>query len=75
MAPPRLPNDRDTTTDRLKRTITNMEAAEAAMEFTDGKELAAIQAKNERRKESIRKLSQEIIERRKSQFKTEDSKN
>lgn len=75
MTPPLLPNDWDTTADRLKRTIINMEAAEAAMEFTDGKDLAAIQTKNERRKDSIRKLSHEIIERRKSQFKTDDSKN
>ena len=66
------PNDWDTTADRLKETITNMEAAEAAMAFAEGEELAAIQAKNERRKESIRKLSDEIIEQRKSQFETDN---
>ena len=47
------PNDPDDNFNRLKKTISNMEAAEAAMEFAEGKELAAIKEKNERRKESI----------------------
>jgi small acid-soluble spore protein (thioredoxin-like protein) len=47
------PNDSDDNVNRLKKTISNMEAAEAAMEFAEGKEHAAIKEKNERRKESI----------------------
>lgn len=54
------PNDSDDNVNRLKKTISNMEAAEAAMEFAEGKELAAIKEKNERRKESIEGLQTEI---------------
>jgi len=54
------PNDSDNNVNRLKKTISNMEAAEAAMEFAEGKELAAIKEKNERRKESIEGLQTEI---------------
>ena len=42
-----------------------MEAAEAAMEFAEGKELASIKEKNERRKESIEGLRSENKCRRK----------
>lgn len=54
------PNDSDNNVNRLKKTISNMEAAEAAMEFAEGKELATIKEKNERRKESIEGLQTEI---------------
>lgn len=39
--------------ERVKKTIRNMENAEAAMDFADGKELFAIKEKNARRKESL----------------------
>jgi small acid-soluble spore protein (thioredoxin-like protein) len=62
------PNDTDNTVNRLKKTISNMEAAEAAMEFAEGKELEAIKEKNERRKESIEGLQSEINEQKKSRI-------
>ena len=62
------PNDSDTTVNRLKKTISNMEAAEAAMEFAEGKELETIKEKNERRKESIEGLQSEINEEKKSRI-------
>lgn len=55
-----LPNDSDDNVNRLKKTISNMEAAEAAMEFAEGTELETIKAKNERRRESIEELEDEI---------------
>ena len=55
-----LPNDSDDNVNRLKKTISNMEAAEAAMEFAEGTELETIKAKNERRRESIEELKDEI---------------
>jgi len=48
--------------DTVKNTISNMEAAEETMAFTDGRELAALKEKNERRKESIDGLRKEIID-------------
>ncbi|QFF97677.1 small, acid-soluble spore protein tlp [Psychrobacillus glaciei] len=54
------PNDLATNKERLKKTINNMEAAEAATEFAEGKELATIKEKNERRKESIEVLKNEV---------------
>ena len=62
------PNDPDDNVNRLKKTISNMEAAEAAMEFAEGKELASIEEKNERRKESIERLKSEISEENKSRI-------
>ena len=62
------PNDSDDNVNRLKKTISNMEAAEAAMEFAEGKELVAIQEKNERRKESIEGLQDEIRAENKSRI-------
>lgn len=62
------PNDSDDNVNRLKKTISNMEAAEAAMEFAEGKELAAIKEKNERRKESIEGLQEEIRAENKSRI-------
>ncbi|WP_318617177.1 small, acid-soluble spore protein tlp [Sporosarcina sp. YIM B06819] len=62
------PNDSADNEERLKKTISNFEAAEAAMEFAEGKELAAIQEKNSRRKEGIKNLKEEIIEEDKSRI-------
>ena len=62
------PNDPADNEERLKKTISNLEAAEAAMEFAEGKELAAIQEKNARLKEGIKNLKDEIIEEDKSQI-------
>lgn len=45
-----------------------MEAAEEAMEFADGKELAAIKEKNVKRKDAIQGLKNEIIEEDKSRI-------
>lgn len=47
------PNDAVSYEERVKKTINNMEAAEEAMKFAEGKELEAIKARNERRKNSI----------------------
>ncbi|WP_019416262.1 hypothetical protein [Paenisporosarcina sp. TG20] len=62
------PNDSADNEERLKKTINNMEAAEEAMHFADGKELASIQEKNDRRKDSIKDLRSEIIEEDKSRI-------
>jgi len=62
------PNDSADNEERLKKTMSNLEAAEAAMEFAEGKELAAIQKKNARRKEGIKNLKDEIIEEDKSRI-------
>ena len=61
-------NDSADNEERLKKTISNMEAAEAAMDFAEGKELASIKKKNERRKESIEDLQTEIIQQDKSKI-------
>lgn len=62
------PNDSADNEERLKKTINNMEAAEEAMDFADGKELTSIQEKNARRKDSIKDLRSEIIEEDKSRI-------
>lgn len=62
------PNDSADNTKRLMKTIRNMEAAEAAMEFAEGKELAAIKEKNARRKDSIEDLRSEILAEAKSRI-------
>jgi len=54
------PNDSASNEERLKNTISNMEAAEEAMSFADGKELASIKKANARREESIDGLRSEI---------------
>lgn len=61
-------NDSDDNVNRLKKTISNMEAAEAAMEFAEGKERASIKAKNERRKDNIEELQDEITAENKSRI-------
>jgi small acid-soluble spore protein (thioredoxin-like protein) len=62
------PNDTDDNVNRLKKTISNMEAAEAAMEFAERKELETIKEKNERRKESIEGQLNEINGENKSRI-------
>ncbi|MDI2586806.1 small, acid-soluble spore protein tlp [Psychrobacillus sp. NEAU-3TGS] len=62
------PNDSANNVERLKKTIRNKEAAEMAMEFADGEELAAIKRKNERREESIDGLRAEILAEAKSRI-------
>lgn len=61
-------NDSADNKEILKKTIHNMEAAEAAMEFAEGKELAAIKEKNKRRKESMEELKDEIVAEEKSRI-------
>ncbi|WP_419962484.1 small, acid-soluble spore protein tlp [Psychrobacillus sp. BM2] len=62
------PNDTAKNEERLKKTIRNKEAAEMAMEFAEGEELAAIQKKNERREEHIDGLRAEILAEAKSRI-------
>lgn len=58
------PDDRSDNVEKLQdmvqNTIGNIEAAEETMVFAEGKERAAIKAKNERRKESIASMRSEI---------------
>lgn len=63
-----IPNDSADNVDRLKKTISNMEAAEEAMKYAEGKELATIKEKNARREESIVALQNEIKEEEKSRI-------
>ena len=63
-----LPNDSADNEERLKNTINNMEAAEEAINLADGKERELIKKANERRKESIEGLRNEIIEEDKSRI-------
>ncbi|WP_144511894.1 small, acid-soluble spore protein tlp [Bacillus sp. FJAT-22090] len=53
-------NDPANRKERLKKTIENKKAAEAAMEFADGKELAAIKEKNARREENIEDMKNDL---------------
>ncbi|OMP68174.1 small acid-soluble spore protein Tlp [Domibacillus epiphyticus] len=58
------PDDRSDNVEKLQEmvqnTIGNIEAAEETMVFADGRERAAIKAKNERREESIAGMRSEI---------------
>lgn len=63
------PNDDANSVDRLKKTISNMEAAEEAMQYAEGKELAKIKAKNERREGSIEGLNEEIRDDKRSKIR------
>ncbi|OLN22187.1 small acid-soluble spore protein Tlp [Domibacillus antri] len=58
------PDDRSDNVEKLQdmvqNTIGNMEAAEETMAFAEGKERAAIKAKNARREESIAGMRSEI---------------
>ena len=47
------PNDPADYEERVEKTIRNMEAAEEAMKFAEGKELVSIKEKNARRQNSI----------------------
>ncbi|ARJ38090.1 small, acid-soluble spore protein tlp [Sporosarcina sp. P21c] len=62
------PNDSADNKERLNKTISNMEAAEDAMKFAEGKEFEQIKKKNERRAESIEDLKEEISEEDKSRI-------
>ncbi|ARF16459.1 small, acid-soluble spore protein tlp [Sporosarcina sp. P3] len=62
------PNDSADNKERLNKTISNMEAAEDAMKFAEGKEFEQIKKKNERRAESIEDLKDEISEEDKSRI-------
>lgn len=62
------PNDSADNKVRLNKTISNMEAAEDAMKFAEGKEFERIKKKNERRAESIEDLEEEISEEDKSRI-------
>ena len=54
------PNDPADYEERVKKTISNMEAAEEAMKFAEGKELESIREKNARREDSISGSNNEI---------------
>ncbi|KQL53987.1 small acid-soluble spore protein Tlp [Heyndrickxia shackletonii] len=58
------PDDRSDNVEKLQdmvqNTIENMEKAEATAEFADGEQRAQIEAKNERRRESIDAMRSEI---------------
>ncbi|QUW22940.1 small, acid-soluble spore protein tlp [Sporosarcina sp. Marseille-Q4063] len=54
------PNDPADYEERVRKTIGNMEAAEEAMKFAEGKELQSIKEKNARREESITGTNNEI---------------
>ncbi len=62
------PNDSADNMERYKKTISNMEAAEEAMNFAEGKERTLIQEKNARRKKSVEKLEDEIEAENKSRI-------
>lgn len=63
-----LPNDSADNVDRLKKTISNMEAANEAAKTADGAELASIKESNERRKEAIEGLQEEVHQENKSRI-------
>ncbi|HEX5564241.1 MAG TPA: small, acid-soluble spore protein tlp [Sporosarcina sp.] len=63
-----LPNDSADNVDRLKKTISNMEAANEAAKTAEGAELASIKESNERRKEAIEGLEEEIQQENKSRI-------
>jgi small acid-soluble spore protein (thioredoxin-like protein) len=63
-----LPNDSADNVDRLKKTISNMEAANEAAKTAEGAELASIKEKNERRKEAIEGIQEEIHQENKSRI-------
>ena len=64
-----MPNDSADNKERLDKTIGNFERAEAAAEFASGEERSRIKEKNERRKESIEDLKDEIGSEEKSRFR------
>lgn len=58
------PDDRSDNVEKLQEmihnTIDNMEAAEATLEFSNDKDRAAVEAKNERRREALDALRSEV---------------
>ena len=63
-----LPNDSADSVDRLKKTISNMEAANETAKTAEGAELVSIKEKNERRKEALEGLQEEIHQEKKSRI-------
>ena len=61
-------NDLANREERLKKTIDNYNAAEAAMEFADGNELANIKEANARRKDNIEEMKSDIKAENKSKI-------
>ncbi|MBS4221844.1 small acid-soluble spore protein Tlp [Lederbergia citrea] len=65
------PDDRSDNVEKLQEmvfnTIENMEEAEASMQFSDGEQKANIEQKNERRRESIEGMREEIKDEAASQ--------
>lgn len=65
------PDDRSDNVEKLQQaihnTIENMEEAEATMELSNSKDSANIEAKNERRRESIEGMREEIKDEAASQ--------
>ena len=60
--------DSDDNVNRLKKTISNMEAAEVVKEFAVGAELATIRVKKARRKESIEGLEVKLTKKNNSRI-------
>jgi len=58
------PNDSANYSERVKKTISNMEAAEEAMKSAEGKELASIKEKNARRQNSLSDRTNEKDDKR-----------
>ncbi|MBS4217627.1 small acid-soluble spore protein Tlp [Bacillus sp. FJAT-49711] len=67
------PDDRSDNVEKLQEmvhnTIENMEEAEATMEFSDSQDQEHIKAKNERRRESIDGMREEIKDEASAQHK------
>ncbi|PKR85609.1 small acid-soluble spore protein Tlp [Heyndrickxia camelliae] len=65
------PDDRSDNVEKLQdmvqNTIVNMEKAEATAEFAEGEQRAQIEAKNERRRESIEAMRSEIKDEARAQ--------
>lgn len=62
------PNDSADNMERYKKTVSNMEAAEDAMNFAEGKELKSIKEKNDRRRISLEALEDELEAENKSRI-------
>lgn len=62
------PNDSAVNMERYKKTVSNMEAAEDAMNFAEGKELKSIKEKNDRRRISLEALEDELEAEKKSRI-------
>ncbi|WP_062104974.1 small acid-soluble spore protein Tlp [Bacillus niameyensis] len=67
------PDDRSDNVEKLQNmihdTIENMEEAEATMEFSDGEQKKQIAAKNERRRQSIEGMREEVKDEAEDHYK------